>query len=223
MPEEQTGQSFGQYLQAARLKAGYDLDYVSSQTKVSPDMLRAIEEEDYGKLPEPVYVMGFIRSFAFVVGADGDLAVRDYSRNREVYVDLRQSESEYAMRGNSAWPKLLIVAVVAALIAAVVYFGYSYYQDQFGGGPSGGGPSNVSPAAEKSGPAGQGEQSLSGNLPRPPKMNCKQKPQAMRTEAKPPMSRNATQKRRRDSLWKNQRKAPAPPTNSPSRPKKTLG
>ena len=160
MPEEQTGQTFGQYLRAARLKTGYDLEYVSSETKISPEMLRAVEEEDYGRLPEPVYVMGFIRSFASVVGADADWAVRDYSRNRDLYVDLRQSESEYAMRGNSAWPKLLIAVIVAALVAAAAYFGYSFYRDLFDSGDS-----KTPPVAEKAPDAGQDAEDISGDLP----------------------------------------------------------
>jgi cytoskeletal protein RodZ len=159
MPEEQTAQSFGQYLQAARLKAGKDLDYVSSETKISPDMLRAIEKEDYGRLPEPVYVIGFIRSFASVVGADAEWALRDYARKRELYVDMRQSESEHAIRGSSGYPRLLIVVAVAALVAVVAYFGYSYYRNHFGGGPSA-----TTPAVERSGVAGQGAESPAGDI-----------------------------------------------------------
>ena len=157
MPEEHNVQSFGQHLRAARLKAGYDLEYVSSETKISPDMLRAIEEEEYGRLPEPVYVMGFIRSFASVVGADADWAVRDYSKNRDLYADLRHSESEYAMRGNSAWPKLLIVVIVAVIVAAAAYFGYSLYQDLFDSGDS-----KTPPVAEKAPDEGQNADAISG-------------------------------------------------------------
>ncbi len=160
MPEEQTVQSFGQYLRAARLKTGYDLEYVSSETKISPEMLRAIEEEDYGRLPQPVYVMGFIRSFASVVGADADWAVRDYSKNRDLYADLRHSESEYAMRGDSAWPKLLIVVIVAVIVAAAAYFGYSFYRDLFDSGAA-----RTPPVAEKAPDAGKDAEDVSGDLP----------------------------------------------------------
>ncbi len=132
MIEEQTKQSFGRYLNAMRLEAGLGLEDISGETKIGKHTLEAIEEENHAKLPEPVYVMGFIRSFARVVGADGDWAVSNYKRSRGDYSEMKQSQSEYALGKDSFWPRFLLGTTLAIALVIAAYFAYSYYKKNFG-------------------------------------------------------------------------------------------
>ncbi len=51
-------------------------------TKVRAKYLRALEEDDFGTLPGPTYVKGFLRVYAEALGLDGQLYVDEYnSRN----------------------------------------------------------------------------------------------------------------------------------------------
>jgi cytoskeletal protein RodZ len=73
--EEKVTLSFGRYLQAIRLEKAISLEVVSKETRIRKDMLALIEEENHNKLPNEVFVKGFIRAYAEAIGADGSEAV----------------------------------------------------------------------------------------------------------------------------------------------------
>ncbi len=60
----------GDRLRAARSAAGLDLSDVASKTRIPLRHLTAIESGDYAALPSATYAVGFVKSFAKVVGAD---------------------------------------------------------------------------------------------------------------------------------------------------------
>ncbi len=70
--------SFGGYLRAIREQRGISIQDVSEWTKIPVYLLRSLEGEALERLPEPVYVKGFIRSYAEAVGANAAEAVRMY-------------------------------------------------------------------------------------------------------------------------------------------------
>ena len=78
MSTEESALSFGHYLNTHRLEKGLDLETISAETRISVQVLRAIESEDHAHLPDEVFVKGFLRAFAKVVDANGDEAVERY-------------------------------------------------------------------------------------------------------------------------------------------------
>ena len=85
MTTENKSISFGSYLKTIRIEKGIDLEDVSIKTKIRMDNLLLIEKEDHARLPDEVYVKGFLRAFAKVIGADGDEAVRRYLRSLQFF------------------------------------------------------------------------------------------------------------------------------------------
>jgi cytoskeletal protein RodZ len=61
----------GDYLRQARRQQSMTLEDVSAKTKVQVRLLRAIEDGNFERLPESVYVKGFIRKYADVLGLNG--------------------------------------------------------------------------------------------------------------------------------------------------------
>lgn len=61
----------GQYLKAIRTRQGLSLKQVSQRTRIQPNQLRAIESGNWSKLPEAVYVKGFLKQYAQALGLDG--------------------------------------------------------------------------------------------------------------------------------------------------------
>ncbi|NJR71507.1 MAG: helix-turn-helix domain-containing protein [Synechococcales cyanobacterium CRU_2_2] len=61
----------GDYLRQARRQQSMTLEDVSAKTKVQVRLLRAIEDGHFERLPESVYVKGFIRKYADVLGLNG--------------------------------------------------------------------------------------------------------------------------------------------------------
>src|SRR6202040_2454234 len=77
LPELTVG-TFGEKLRQQREQRGISLDAISTVTKISPRMLRAIEDEHFDQLPGGVFNKGFVRAYARQVGLDEEEAVSDY-------------------------------------------------------------------------------------------------------------------------------------------------
>ena len=68
----------GQKFRKAREAKELSFDDVSNVIKISPRMLKAIEEEQYDQLPGGVFNKGFIRAYAKHLGLDPEEAVNEY-------------------------------------------------------------------------------------------------------------------------------------------------
>ncbi len=68
----------GSLLKREREKRGLSLDQLSQITRLRKHYLEALEDEKWDDLPSPVYVKGFIRSFAQGLGIDAKEAISLY-------------------------------------------------------------------------------------------------------------------------------------------------
>jgi flagellar biosynthesis protein FlhG len=75
VPEEGVS---GGWLASMRALRGVTIDELSSISKVSVTYLRAIEEESFSELPEPVYVRGFLMAYARTLNLDAEAVARSY-------------------------------------------------------------------------------------------------------------------------------------------------
>jgi cytoskeleton protein RodZ len=69
----------GNSLREARVRQGLELSQVELATKIRSKYLRAIEDEQFGILPDEPYVKGFLHAYAEFLGLDGRLYVDEYS------------------------------------------------------------------------------------------------------------------------------------------------
>nr|MDQ3034367.1 helix-turn-helix domain-containing protein [Myxococcota bacterium] len=79
----------GALLRAVRESQGVALREVSARTKVGLPYLEAIEGDDYGALPAPVYVRGFVTEVAKALRLDSSQVARTYVRRFRRYLDER--------------------------------------------------------------------------------------------------------------------------------------
>ncbi len=70
--------SFGTKLKAERERQGFDLEAVEQETKIRTLYLRALEEEDFAKLPPRVYATGFVRRYAKLLKMDPEVLVNEF-------------------------------------------------------------------------------------------------------------------------------------------------
>ena len=68
----------GRFIRETREKMGLGFHDIASATKIGTNYLRAIEEENYVDLPEPVYVKGFLKEIARILNLDPDRVARSY-------------------------------------------------------------------------------------------------------------------------------------------------
>ncbi len=73
-----TQQELGSRLRDARIARGLTLADVARATRIPQSSLTLLEDERFEQLPAPVFVRGFIRNFARVVGCDAGPLVRAY-------------------------------------------------------------------------------------------------------------------------------------------------
>ena len=130
MKPDQDSLSFGRYLQAIRLEKKISLEEVSAQTRIGLSSLSMIEQEDIERLPDEVFVKGFLRSFAGAIGADGDKAVRRYESRLNLVQKIAVSDASIGKSPPRMWWKLLIAIFLFAGIIGLSIFGIAFFHNQ---------------------------------------------------------------------------------------------
>lgn len=69
--------SVAEQLRQARQEQGLTVDQVADVTKIRTDHIRALEGGNYDVFPAPVYVRGFVRTYADTLKLDAAQVVRD--------------------------------------------------------------------------------------------------------------------------------------------------
>ena len=115
----------GNSLREARLRQELDFNEVERRTKIRGKYLRALEEEQFELLPGPTYVKGFLRTYADVLGLDGQLYVDEYNSRFVVGEDeagLRPRRSTVRQKRNRRLESNVVLVALAAiaLVTALV-------------------------------------------------------------------------------------------------------
>lgn len=119
--------TIGQVLKEARTNKKISLDDLEFKTKIKKNFIRAIEVEDWEKLPTYSVVLGFVRSIAERIGVQSDFALallrRDYPPKKEVKVSPTPN-----LENKVVWsPRLtFILGISIFLILILGYLGIQY-------------------------------------------------------------------------------------------------
>lgn len=124
-PSASGAASAGAVLARAREAKGLSIDDVSRQLKLSPAQLRALEADDHSSLPSPVFVRGFLRSYARMVGADiSSLLPASTAPSAVVQQpsNTLQQQSSSAMDTGTKRPVFWSLVALACVIAGLSYY-----------------------------------------------------------------------------------------------------
>ena len=77
--------SLGELLNKKRQAAGLSLNQLSRRTAIAERYLAAIESDDWLKLPGEVYIINFLRRYAFEVGLDPVRVEKKYEQNKVLF------------------------------------------------------------------------------------------------------------------------------------------
>lgn len=119
--EEECLAGFGERLERERVKRGIKLEQISGQTKISTRMLRALETEEFEKLPGGVFNRAFVRSYARYLGLDEEQAVADYiavAGEVELPLPVQQADEPEEVR---RWLPLAGIVVLIVLIGVAMW------------------------------------------------------------------------------------------------------
>jgi cytoskeleton protein RodZ len=108
MCDRESSLGFGERMQREREMRGITLDEIANATKIGSRTLRALEEEDFSKLPGGIFNKGFVRAYARYLGIDEEQAVADYMAAMEEPKPGDASDSSTPKRNEAKWkpPKL---------------------------------------------------------------------------------------------------------------------
>lgn len=123
----------GQILKEERERKLYSLEEIEKITKIRKELLEALEEGQYSKLPPPTFVQGFIKNYGKFLGLDTDklLAVfrREFSEGKHPPRILESFSNPVYKKRLRLTPTKVIGAVVLMLVS--VFFVYLWFQYRF--------------------------------------------------------------------------------------------
>lgn len=124
MTAASTSSGPGRQLQQARLAAKLSLEDVARSLQLSPVRLRALEADDYDRLPAPTYVRGYLRAYAQLVGLSPQSLIDDF--NQSAAANRRQEfippapPARAQATNNESLIKLGALAVVGIVIGLAI-------------------------------------------------------------------------------------------------------
>ncbi len=138
--------SVGELLRAARESAGFSLGDIANRLRMGIKQIDAIERADYAALPQGIFLRGFIRNYAKVVGIEVDAALATLERTHtdgsavlatRVVAPTAAAPLKMQSRGDVfATPKAraAIVAGVIVLLAGAIWYWWEYVRPHLADG-----------------------------------------------------------------------------------------
>lgn len=117
----------GERLRAARTQNKLSVERVAASLHLKPNLIKALETDDYGKFPAPIFVSGYIRNYAKLVNLDPEPLVAAYERSgAKAPPILSEMTSKMARKRRrlgviNNWVGYIIVLVAVILIMAWLF------------------------------------------------------------------------------------------------------
>lgn len=116
----------GDVLRQAREQRGDDLQQIADYLCIRRSYLEAIEESRFEAFPADAYVIGFLRSYANLLGLDGRQAIERYrremaGRRRKPALSMPTPMTE----GRTPSAVIMIAATIAAFLIYMTWYGLS--------------------------------------------------------------------------------------------------
>lgn len=121
--QEQQLKEISKYLLQVRQEKGIRIEEVAAKTNIRLYFLQALDAGKFSELPEPVYVQGFIRRYADILGLDGQALAKSFNTTVPVTQEFHHEVTEYInKRPNIRIPLFVpLILLIAGAAIAVVY------------------------------------------------------------------------------------------------------
>ena len=121
--------SIGAQLRAARKKRKLGIEEVAQELHLDIDVITALENDERDKLPAPIFVQGYLKSYGRLVGLPVDKLIKDYSEQMGEPPPLsfyRPTERFPAVSPRSI--RLIRYVIVLLLLAILVWLVYPFIE-----------------------------------------------------------------------------------------------
>jgi cytoskeletal protein RodZ len=116
--------ALGDEFRSAREARGLTLSDVGEKIHIRSVYLNAIETEDWKAIGAPVYVRGFLRTYARFLGLDGEAAIAHFN---EVVPPDRPTATAVADDDGEGGPSVWAVVAIIAAVVLVAFVGYEWW------------------------------------------------------------------------------------------------
>ena len=123
----------GQALKEEREKRLYTLEEIEKATKIRKELLQALEDGDYQKLPPATFVQGFIKNYGKFLGLNSEKLLAVYRREFSDYKNppriMESFKNPMDKKRFRITPTKVISTVVSALI--IIFIAYLWIEYRF--------------------------------------------------------------------------------------------
>lgn len=111
---------FGEILREKRIESGLGLKETADILRIRYEYLKALEEDEFAKLPPDVYTNGYIRAYSKLLGIDPEPLIKTYMEKKipptvEIQPAFPPPQKRYAFTG-----KLLFIPLAMIIVAIIV-------------------------------------------------------------------------------------------------------
>jgi len=112
-------ENFGSYIKHERELRGVPLEEISGATKIHIRFLQALEDNQFDKLPGEVFIKGYIRSYAIIIGSDVEEMLNIYEES-VVNKDI-ESSTDSVSQPNTSATTFLGFALIGLVFLALIF------------------------------------------------------------------------------------------------------
>lgn len=123
--EDGQGGAIGAQLRMARTRRNLQVEQVAKELHLDARIINAIENDDRTVLPEPIFVQGYLRAYARLVGLSGDELVSRYSAQGAAPPTLSvigpRRKAPLVPRPSARLVRVVILVVLAGILVWLAY------------------------------------------------------------------------------------------------------
>lgn len=125
----------GRRLREHRESSHLSREEVAHHLRLDVQLIKALEDDEYSRLPSPAYICGYLRSYARLLKLPEDEIVQAYSHGEQINAALIPSSVSIAPKKpvNTKLIKTVVIIIIAVLVAGGLYLVADKY-DIFGEG-----------------------------------------------------------------------------------------
>lgn len=121
--------SLGENLKKIREEVGFSLEDLAEKTKIQRKYLEYLENEEFDKLPMPVYIQGFIQKWCKACDVAYDKLLLQFYRENKQFANHSQQNNFLPVLSSSFIIDIKHIVSLLLIIFFILIFGY-FYQNQ---------------------------------------------------------------------------------------------
>jgi cytoskeleton protein RodZ len=122
-PNDDSGKKIGDILREAREREGLDFAHLSEKTRLRPHILKSLEKEAWHTFSAPVFVKGFLRSYASALHLDAETLITLYDEQNSSEATPPNLLSPLSdSRRRTPFFFLIMLLLAASVFLALQYF-----------------------------------------------------------------------------------------------------